>query len=65
MDKCQVCGSSLKDKTMKFCPTHAKEFLLRMEAEGKLEPMEYTTQNGVQRLSTRRFLSIRNNGESR
>lgn len=48
--KCESCGVPLSDRTARFCQIHAREFLIKLEAVGYLEPLE-----GI---SPHRFLTL-------
>lgn len=55
---CEICkrlNRSVKDR---FCPTHAKQTLRKLEASGYLEPLVVTTVDGQQKLSKQRFLTL-------
>lgn len=55
---CEICKRPTRNRKDRFCPTHAKQTLRRLEASGYLEPLEVTTVNGRQKLSNHRFLTI-------
>lgn len=58
MTHCKVCGSRLEDKRNLYCRKHARQLLKTMEASGYLQPLTIRTQDGIQRLSNRRFLEM-------
>lgn len=64
--KCEKCQDETPSKSDRFCLKHARQTLRKLEAEGYLEPLRYTTQDGVQVLSTKRFLTLSEepNGQS-
>lgn len=55
---CEICKRPTKSRKDRFCPTHAKQTLRRLEASGYLEPLTVTTVDGPQKLSKHRFLTL-------
>lgn len=59
MLNCKVCGALTADKTDLYCPTHAQKMLRRIEKQHPtyFQPLTIVTQDGIQKLSNRRFLT--------
>lgn len=58
MKTCQKCNQRVQQKGHRFCGRHAREELLKLEAEGYFDPLQYQTQDGKVVLSRQRFLTI-------
>lgn len=62
---CETCDATLKDRKNRFCHRHALQVLRRMERDGYLQPLTVSTVDGAnQKLSDRRFLTVREKGEA-
>jgi len=55
---CKRCGRELMDRKNLYCKAHAIQTLRSLDAAGFLEPLTLTTVDGVQKLSSRRFLTL-------
>jgi hypothetical protein len=58
MEFCEICKRPNRSKKDRFCHSHSRLMLKKMESSGYLEPLRVTTQDGVQNLSNRRFLTL-------
>lgn len=56
---CEKCGLKLRSKKDRFCPTHAMQVLRRLETVGYLQPLREMTASGDQVISTKRFLTLK------
>lgn len=58
MLKCKVCGELTADQKDLYCPVHAQKMLRKIEKANPsyFQPLTIVTQDGIQKLSNRRFL---------
>lgn len=60
MLKCKVCGELTTDQKDLYCPVHARKTLQKIAKQNPsyFQPLTIVTQDGIQKLSNRRFLEL-------